>query len=83
MAAQQQQGATDPVCGMTVDPETAAGTAVYDGRHLLLLQPRPVENDFRPIRAVRTVHQPAHAASTTTRPTTVDEAVGIHLSDAP
>lgn len=24
--------ATDPVCGMTVDPETAAGKAEYEGK---------------------------------------------------
>lgn len=32
LAHEQSTGPTDPVCGMTVDPNTAAGTSVYQGR---------------------------------------------------
>ena len=31
--------ATDPVCGMTVDPGSAAGKHEYNGQDLLFLQP--------------------------------------------
>ena len=30
---------TDPICGMTVEPERAAGSYVYNESNLLFLQP--------------------------------------------
>ena len=46
MVAQSKQMAIDPVCGMTVDPDSAAGEYVYDGKTYYFCNPHCL-NKFR------------------------------------
>jgi Cu+-exporting ATPase len=54
----------DPVCGMTVDPATAAGSFAYEGHDLLLLLPRLSHQVSRRPRSV--ISSPASAQPTET-----------------
>jgi Cu+-exporting ATPase len=67
-----QKDAIDPVCGMTVTPETAAGTAVYDGRTYYFCS-RACRDRFQADPEQYTRHQPTRPPSTTTRLPTRDE----------
>ena len=66
-----QRDAIDPVCGMTVTPQTAAATVVHDGQTYYFCS-QACRERFRAEPAKYTRHQPAQTTRTTTHPPTGD-----------